>query len=537
MTTPLPEGHTSTARQFLPGIAALVAAFLLTLWLQPMLQQNRFLLFYVAVIVSAWFGGLKPSLVVAFASAVFVPFLFSHPVQIPTLNIADLPRSGLFLLLSLIPGLMGEGRIRAERKAQQVQDELEKRVQEKTADLKKAIQDLRSEVEAHEKTEAALWASENRLAALFADAPAGLAILDDKLRYVRINESLARINRLPANEHLGKTIAEVLPSFAPVVEQAMRSVLETGQPTLNVELSGAVSGEQRYFLASYFPVPGIGGQPSQIGVIIVDITDRKKGEEALLTAEKALRQAQKMEAIGTLAAGIAHNFNNLLSIIDGYTHIAYERVDADNPVRNDLEEARSAVERAAQLTRQLMAFSRKQVLQPRVLDLNRVVSNLRKMLQPLIGSTIELETSLEPGLGQVMADEGQIEQVIMNLVVNACDAMPDGGRLTLVTANARFDERSGNQRLSPPPGYYAMIAVQDTGVGMDQETQVHIFDPFFTTKGPGKGTGLGLSTAYGIVKQSGGYIFFQSEPGRGTTFSIYLPRIEAAKGKSAGANA
>jgi two-component system cell cycle sensor histidine kinase/response regulator CckA len=261
-----------------------------------------------------------------------------------------------------------------------------------------------------------------------------------------------------------------------------------------------------------------------------DVTEKRR-------MDQQLRQAQKMEAVGRLAGGIAHDFNNLLGVIIGYSEILQDGLSQNDPLSPKAAAIKKAGLHAASLTRQLLAFSRKQVQDPIVLNLNAAVTDTLKMLQRLIGENVETSAVLAQELGSIMADQGQIEQVIMNLALNARDAMPGGGRLTIATANAELDGLYFRHHPSVLPGSYVLLTVSDTGHGMSAETQAHIFEPFFTTKEVGKGTGLGLATVYGVVKQSGGYIWVYSELGRGTTFKIYLPRVgDAAAAPNADKN-
>jgi nitrogen-specific signal transduction histidine kinase/ActR/RegA family two-component response regulator len=268
---------------------------------------------------------------------------------------------------------------------------------------------------------------------------------------------------------------------------------------------------------------------------LLDISPEREADIERARLETQLLHSQKMEAIGRLAGGIAHDFNNLLTAITGYSELIVSDLDPENPLARDAEEIKRAAEQAAAMTQQLLAFSRRQVLQPKLMNLNEVVTQIEKMLKRLIGEDIELATELAPDLATIHSDRAQIEQVCMNLVVNARDAMLPlrGGRVTIRTANVRLDEPEAGKR-GARPGDYVLLTVSDTGEGMDEETLAHIFEPFFTTKDPGKGTGLGLSTVHGIVEQSGGVIDVESVVGRGTAFHVYLPVALEREDSSAG---
>jgi signal transduction histidine kinase len=254
-----------------------------------------------------------------------------------------------------------------------------------------------------------------------------------------------------------------------------------------------------------------------LALVSIDVTERH-------TLEESLRQMQKMEAVGLLAGGVAHDFNNLLTVINGYVELAAEELPAGHPAAEALEHIEQAGRRATALTRQLLAFSRKQILKPEVLNLNHLVANMEKMLQRLIGEHIELQTILNSELGNLNADPSQLEQVIMNLCINARDAMPDGGTLIIYTENVHLNKSNESNYYDAAPGAYIKLSISDTGTGMDEKLRSQVFEPFFTTKEKGKGTGLGLSTVYGIIKQSGGTIWVESEIGKGTTFNMLFPR-------------
>lgn len=371
-----------------------------------------------------------------------------------------------------------------------------------------------------------------RLQSTALNAAANAIVITDRAGAIQwINPAWAKLTGYSAEEILGQN-PRILKSGVQdeaFYRELWRSIL-AGQlwhsEITNRRKDGSLYTEDEMIT----PVLDASGQITHFIAIKQDITARKEAEEALRQSEEQLRQAQKMEAIGMLAGGVAHDFNNLLTAIIGYSDIVLATLGESNPLRPDVSEIKLAGERAAWLTRQLLAFSRKQILQPRVLDLNEVITGTEKMLRRLIGENIQLVTRPAPGLGQVNVDPGQIEQVLMNLAVNARDAMPEGGTLTMETANVDLDSVYACDHVAVKPGRYVMLAVSDTGCGMDAATQARIFEPFFTTKGLGKGTGLGLSTIYGIVKQSGGNIWVYSEPGHGSSFKVYLPRVEDSIG-------
>src|SRR5271157_4781283 len=451
---------------------ALIPALLL-----PNLTESRLAVFAVAVMVSAWYGGWKPGLVAtSFALTVSAYFSFTGehtPAQYRTTMI----RLTLFVVLALLICWLNAA--------------------------------LRA-------TQEGLRRSEINFRSLVTNAPYGICRCDSGGKLLDANPALlAMLGYSVAEEligmHLGALykdshqwfeLADHLLAAAPFTGLNAEWKRKDGTGTV-VRVSGrAVSAEDKRRTFELFAE---------------DVTERR-------ALEQQLRQSQKMEAIGRLAGGIAHDFNNLLMVISGYAEFLLDRIGPDPAVRGPAQEIASAAGRASSLTRQLLAFSRKQMMAPKILDLNEVVTENLKMLTRVIGEDIDLVMVPAADLGAVRADAGQIEQVIMNLAVNARDAMPSGGKLTIETSNVSLDEDYARFRAPLQPGDYVMLAISDTGAGMDAETQSQIFEPFFTTKGT-KGTGLGLSTVYGIIKQSGGYIWVYSEAGKGTTFKIYLPRV------------
>ena len=430
--------------------------------------------------VSAWYGGWKPGLVAtSFALTVSAYFSFSGE-HTPAQYRSTMIRLTLFVVLAALICWFN-------------------------AALRASQEGLRR--------------SEMNFRSLVTNAPYGICRCDATGQLLDANPALlAMLGYSSAKELAGKhlgalyadtqhwfELADYLRSAAPFNGLIVEWARKDGTATV-VRVSGRAVSD--------------GGKGRTFELFAEDVTERR-------ALEQQLRQSQKMEAVGRLAGGIAHDFNNLLMVISGYSEFLLDRLGSEPALRAPAQEIASAAGRATSLTRQLLAFSRKQMLAPKILDLNGVVTENLKMLTRVIGEDIDLVMVPAAGLGTVRADAGQIEQVIMNLAVNARDAMPSGGKLTIETSNVSLDEEYARFHAPLKPGNYVMLAISDTGAGMDSETQSHIFEPFFTTKGP-KGTGLGLSTVYGIVKQSGGYIWVYSEPGKGTTFKIYLPRVAEA---------
>ncbi|HEY3971536.1 MAG TPA: PAS domain S-box protein [Candidatus Sulfotelmatobacter sp.] len=362
--------------------------------------------------------------------------------------------------------------------------------------------------------------SQQKLSIHFEHTPLAVVEWDLQFRVTAWNPSAERIFGYSREEALGQHASFIVPpNFRRHVDEVWQGVLNQNGGTRSA--NDNVTKDGRTISCEWYNTPLVDESGRVLGAasLAQDVTER-------VALEERLRQSQKMEAVGRLAGGVAHDFNNLLTVILGYSQIVAEGVPSGSRLADSTAQIKSAAERASGITRQLLAFSRKQVLSPRVINLNDIMLNLDSLLRRLIGEDIEVLTVPSNGLGSVKADPGQIEQVIMNLALNSRDAMPRGGKLTLETANVQLDESYTDRHQPAEPGRYVMLAVSDTGHGMTPETQARIFEPFYTTKEVGKGTGLGLSMVYGIVKQSGGYIWVYSEPERGTTFKIYLPRVD-----------
>ena len=451
---------------------ALIPAVLL-----PNITESRLAVFAVAVMVSAWYGGWKPGLVAtSFALTVSAYFSFSGE-RTPAQFRSTMMRLALFVVLAALICWFNAA--------------------------------LRA-------TQEGLRRSEMNFRSLVTNAPYGICRCDSTGQLLDVNPALlAMLGYSSARDLVGTHLGALYPDTYQWFELA--DCLQSAAP-----FNGLIAEWKRKDgVGTVVRVSGravsYGDKERAFELFAEDVTERR-------ALEQQLQQSQKMEAVGRLAGGIAHDFNNLLMVISGYSEFLLDRLGPDPALRGPAQEIAGASQRASSLTRQLLAFSRKQMLAPKILDLNEVVTENLKMLTRVIGEDIDLVMVPAAVLGSVRADAGQIDQVIMNLALNARDAMPSGGKLTIETSNVSLDEEYARFHAPLRPGDYVMLSISDTGLGMDSETQSHIFEPFFTTKGT-KGTGLGLSTVYGIIKQSGGYIWVSSESGKGTTFKIYLPRV------------
>ncbi len=343
----------------------------------------------------------------------------------------------------------------------------------------------------------------------------GCQIIGPDWRYLYVNDALVKQGKLPREGLLGRTMMECYPGIdqAPFFAVLRKCMEERVADQLENEFTFP-DGSKGWFELRFEPVP------EGVFILSLDTSERRRIQEQLV-------QSQKMEAIGRLAGGVAHDFNNLLTVILLYGERLLEKLPADDPNRGAVEQIKLAGERASALTAQLLAFSRQQVFEPKRVDLNQIVTGSEKMLCRMIGEDISLSVKTGSSTGAIMADSGRVEQVLLNLAVNARDAMPRGGMLSIETRDAALDETYARTHLGVRPGSYVMLAVSDNGKGMDRATQARIFEPFFTTKPQGEGTGLGLSTVFGIVRQCGGSVWVYSEPGKGSTFKVYFPRAEA----------
>jgi two-component system cell cycle sensor histidine kinase/response regulator CckA len=430
----------------------------------------------------------------------------------------------------LIKGIVDSGGLvrsiryaRERRRAEQLlltaQAELENRVRERTSELARANAELRAEVAERKQVEEALRASQRLLQGIVDNSGAVIYVKDTEGRYLLVNRRFEDLFRVSRRDVLGKTDLDLHP---PDRAEALRAsdarVLESSGPQQWEETIAQDDGVHTYLTVRFSLQTG--GRPFATCGIATDISERKRLEEQLM-------QSQKLESIGRLAGGVAHDFNNILTAILGYGEIVTRELPPDNPLVDDVEEIKLAAERAGRLTRQLLIFARRGVVEPRMLDVSELTVNLAHLLRRLIGEHVELVVNAMPKLWPVRADAGQLEQVLVNLAVNARDAMPRGGRLAIATENVMIEpEAPPEQHPGLPAGAYIRLVISDTGSGMGPETRAHLFEPFFTTKGQGRGNGLGLATCHGIVQQCGGSIFCASELGQGTTFTIYLPRYE-----------
>jgi two-component system cell cycle sensor histidine kinase/response regulator CckA len=445
------------------------------------------------------------------------------------------PMPEIPLLMSLAALLLGYcrhyARLRGEQKRQleacrqletelsRVRDELERRVEERTAELAAANQALMAEIEERARTEETLRASEYRYRELFDSANDMIYVHDLSGNFLSLNKAALQATGYTREEALGMNLRQIVPPDRIEAAQAEIARKLGGESSMPHEMTIVTKDGRRLALEVNSHLVYENGKPVAVQAIARDITERQR-------LEQQLRHSQKMEAVGRLAGGVAHDFNNHLTVIAAYSQMLADGLEENEHLRAYAQEILWAAERAGNLTTRLLAFSRQQMVEPKVIDLNNLLGALSNMLRRLIGEDVELRSFLDPALGKIKADPPQIEQVVMNLAVNARDAMHNGGQLTLRTANLEIEHGAEPPHPGLQPGSYVVLQVADTGIGMDDELRRHIFEPFFTTKESGKGTGLGLSMVYSIVKQSGGEISVESAPGMGATFTLYFPQVQ-----------
>ncbi|HWF92123.1 MAG TPA: ATP-binding protein [Terriglobales bacterium] len=441
---------------------------------------------------------------------------------------------GILLLSAAFLGLQRQLKKRrmAEVQLRKISDESESHVAQRVSQFQEINRNLIMEAVRREQAEEDVQQQREFLRLVIDTDPNLIFVKGWDGTFMLANRATAEIYGTTVEDLVGKSDADFNKDQEEVehFRQDDQAVIASRKAKLIVQesVTDARTGEKRWFQTYKVPLVTSGNSVSNLLGVSTDITSRKLAEEELTQTQEQLVQSQKMDAIGRLAGGLAHDFNNILGVILGYGEQALQTLGQEAIERRYVHRMVDAGNRAARLMQQLLAFSRKQVLQPRVINLNDVIKDIEQLLERLTGEDIEIRIKLDPELGAVKADPAQMERVIMNLAVNAREAMPKGGKLTIETANTVLDASYTNRHAPVIPGKYAMLAVSDTGIGMDTETQSKIFDPFFTTKGPEKGTGLGLSTVYGVVKQSGGYIWVYSEAGNGAAFKIYLPIVDAA---------
>lgn len=470
------------------GVGATLVAFILRTVLDHDLADSRpYITFYLSVVVAARYGGAWSGMLATILGGLLgLHFFSAGPVGLAT-PVARFDY-GLYFIICLVITLAFETSRREKATVAHYAEALEE--------------------------------SQGRLQTLLDNSPTGIYLKDTEGRYLLINKEYARVLGVDPELAIGQTDNTLV--AAPIAEYLRKNdlaVLMTGAP-VSIEKTLVVSGERRHYISTKFPLLDAQGWPIAVGSISIDVTDRKRLEEQLL-------HTQKMESIGRLAGGIAHDFNNLLTAIIGYAELAEMRIDPAHPVAADLVQIRSAGERAAKLTAQLLAFARKQVQEKQIINLNSQAEHMHQLLNRLVGDQIKLNLALESKLWSIEGDAGQLDQVIVNLVVNARDAIEGGGEITIETRNVVVEAPIKAVDGDVERGEYVLLSVRDSGMGIGPQTLENIFEPFFTTKESGKGTGLGLSTVYGIVRQHEGQLAVESEVGVGSAFNVYLPRSES----------